>query len=432
MQFKYFIQQFSLQTAILLLLIFGAYGQDSFIFTERIYDERVATPLVFPEGNPTGFPLVEALSTAPLEFHFDLLGNDRPTLSFGIIHCTKNWERSDLIPSQYIIGFPWTTINNQEVSFNTQIDYLHYQFNFPNQQMIPKYSGNYAVVVFSGSDIENTDNYLLIYRILVFDNSVGIRAKVSASTVPGHQRSHQQVDFDVIPGNLKIVAPMRDISASIIQNYDWQNAKTGLKPIFIEPNALTFDYNDGENEFGGGSEWRQFEFTNFNFRSLHVADIVQQDDGRHVYLDPDIPLGSMVYSGYQDLDGATVIETRANGVSNSHLEADYAHVHYFMKMPPLAEGKLFLNDRFTSYKPSTVACNYLEKINCYECVALMKQGAKNYRYSIEDRYHSMPDLSYTEGNHAETENNYIVVVYFQDIVLGCDRIVGLYTLNTFN
>ena len=133
------------------------------------------------------------------------------------------------------MGYPWTNIENTEAAFNAQINYMHYNFTFPDAYISPKYSGNYAIVVFRGSDPDDVSSYVLTYRILIYEASVGIEAVVSPSSNPGDRRYKQQVDFNVIPGTMVINAPMRDLSCTTIQNFSWTYKVNDLKPIFLEP-----------------------------------------------------------------------------------------------------------------------------------------------------------------------------------------------------
>jgi hypothetical protein len=401
------------------------YGQEDFVFEDRIFDTNIASPQVYPVGNPLGFAYA-SMSGEVLEFNFDLMGTDRQSLNFAIIHCDKNWRRSDLLPSAFMVGYQFTNIEFAEASFNTQIDYIHYNFQFPNENMYPKFSGNYAVVVLNGSDLEDTSSYVLSYRTIFYESAVGVNAVVSASSNPGDRRFKQQVDFDVYPSTSGINSPLRDLSCSVIQNYDWTNSIHNLKPIFLGQNKWTFDYN-GEVDFDAGSEWRFFEFKNFQFKSQRVQEILQTPLGREVFLEPELPMGNMAYSSFDDLNGKAFIKNDLGDDSN--LDADYSYVHFLLSMPILAEGKVFLEYDFGRFMRTQNQCTYNPAKGGYECTLLLKQGLYNYRYAIEDRYHVTPDLSLTEGNHSETRNTYTVVVYFSDRTLGYDRVMQVYTVN---
>lgn len=397
------------------------------IFTNKVFRSEVMTPQCYPDGQPLGFPYYELYSTQLLDFHFDWMDTDRPMLSFGIFHCDRSWHKTDMISSVYMKGFPWTTIDDVNSSFNTQIQYNHYHFQFPNEQMQPKVSGNYAVVVFEGNDPEDVNSYVVSFRIVVYESAVGVRAACSPSSNVADRRNKQQVDFDIVPGTFRANSPMRDISAAVIQNFSWSRSIHGLKPIFITPNAWTFDYNS-EVDFDAGNEWRTFEFKNFNFRSRFVANIQQEADGFHVYLNHDLPRGAEAYSFYQDLDGLTFVKNDL--AEDFQLESDYAYVHFFMRMPELFEGKLKLEYAGSEFYDGSAECTWDEKNGGYACKVLMKQGVMSYRFVIEDKYHTLPDLSLTEGNFSETGNVYTVVVYFSDFNLGLDRVLQVYTVNS--
>lgn len=402
---------------------------DDFIFQNKAYTPEIQSPQVYPADDPLGFPYYELYGATPLEFHFDWMQSERPTLSYGVIHCDRFWRRSDALSSLYINGFPWTTIEDATSSFNTTLTYAHYTFQFPNEQSQPKYSGQYAVVVFEGSDIEDVSSYLVTFRIIVYEAAVGIRATCTPSSDVSQRRYRQQVDFDVLPGGFRATSPMRDISATVLQNYTWQRSVSGLKPIFITPTSYTFDYN-GECDFDAGNEWRMFEFKNVQFRSRFVANITNEADGLHVYLEPDELKGAQSYSNQPDFDGRMFVKNDLGEDWNS--DANYAQVHFFLRMPMLMEGQLKIEYPGCEFYGGGRTCTWNDKRQGYECTLLMKQGVQNYRYVITDRYHPQPDLSLTEGNHSESTNVYTVLVHFQDLQLGLDRILNLFTVNSRN
>jgi hypothetical protein len=49
---------------------------------------------------------------------------------------------------------------------------------------------------------------------------------------------------------------------------------------------------------------------------------------------------------------------------------------------------------------------------------------------VRDKYMNKDDISYTEGNHVETENDYTLIVYETDRANGYDRIIGQFYINS--
>ena len=65
--------------------------------------------------------------------------------------------------------------------------------------------------------------------------------------------------------------------------------------------------------------------------------------------------------------------------------------------------------------------NFEEK--AYEGRLLLKQGQDNYQYVLMEN--EKPDFTYIEGNHAQTENLYTILVYYHDFRGGYDRLIGV-------
>lgn len=401
-------------------------GQD--VFVNRIYNENIRTAQVYPTGNKMGYPLLELGSTAGLEFHFDEIAGDFESYNFGVIHCDHNWKKSDLEYTQYLQGFPFIRIEEMSNSFNTLENYVHYQFKFPNDMMKPRYSGNYLVVVFEGNDIEDRDKWLLTYRILIFENHVAIRSKVQPSSIISQRFKSQDVTFSIAHPFFQINDPQRDLSATLMQNFNWKTAKTNLKPLFIKPGELSFEYTNGENTFGGGNEYRSFEMKSLRYASNEVENIVREDDGYHVYLRTDLPQAGKAQSSGIDINGNLLI--RNDEASNSDLEAEYVWVHFKLKMAEIPETEIQLEGRFTDFDPTPVKCVYDEAEKAYVCEKLVKQGYYNYRFTAHDIYMAEESVQYTEGNQSTTENDYHIIVYLYDRTIDCERIIGLNLANS--
>jgi hypothetical protein len=63
---------------------------------------------------------------------------------------------------------------------------------------------------------------------------------------------------------------------------------------------------------------------------------------------------------------------------------------------------------------------------------LLKQGYYTYLLGTKDISHPEApiDLSITEGNYWETENNYTILVYYRAFSDRADELVGAYTINS--
>lgn len=426
------ISDFSKVKKVKIILLFfllssaPSIGQNG--FTNKAYYEAIQTVQAYPVGEPLGSPIMGLNSGEQLEFHFDEMDGDLNTYFYGAIHCTSDWRKSDIESTEYLQGFPSQRIDDIENSFSTMYAFVHYRFVFPTDMSKPRYSGNYLMVVSSNQDLSNEEDWIVTYRFIVYELVVNMTASAKSSVVIADRFKKQQVDFNVYHKDFRIFDPMRDVSATIIQNMDWSSSISGLKPVFVKMEELTFDYSSGQNAFVAGTEWRHFEMKNVRFASSEVESIIYESDGFNVNLRPDIPQGGRAYSTETDINGNYLIRNDQGGDSN--LEAEYVWVNFFLQMAEVSEGDVLIEGRFTDFLTTPIVCKYNASKKGYTAKVLMKQGYYNYRYAIRDRYRAEDNITYTEGTDAQTENDYTVIVYMNDRNLDCDRILALRSLNS--
>jgi hypothetical protein len=395
------------------------------IIDNKVFKSDIRTPLAFPSGNPLGYPMLELYSTTPIEFHFDLMGTERNDYRYAVYHCDHNWNVSDLTSNEYLSGFSVQDINDIEYSFNTEIEFLHYTFQFPNDLSKPTRSGNYGVIVFDGEDPFTSQ--VATFRMIVFENLVQINGVVNNSSSVGDRFKRQEIDFDISHAGFQINAPLRDVKVVILQNGDWSSSVRGLAPTFIKQNQLIYDYN-GPNNFDGGSEWRFFEVKSLKFASIQVEGLMMEPDGWHAYLRRDLLRGGKAYQTEFDINGKFFIRNDLG--EESHLDAEYIWVHFKLDSPPILDAIVELETSESRFKPELFKLEYDMQEKAYAKKILMKQGYYNYRYKLRDLYHPNGDLSITEGNHSETENDYHIITYFFDRQFGGDRIIGVSAINS--
>jgi len=66
----------------------------------------------------------------------------------------------------------------------------------------------------------------------------------------------------------------------------------------------------------------------------------------------------------------------------------------------------------------------------YQKSIYLKQGYYNYAFALLESGANAPDLTYIEGSHWQTENNYMIYVYYHDIEKNYDRLIGFKILNS--
>jgi hypothetical protein len=280
-------------------------------------------------------------------------------------------------------------------------------------------------VIYEGS--EPSENIALTFRVVIYESMVKIVAAVNNSTLVSERFKNQEIDFTVNYAGYQIFSPSQDINVSILQNGRWDNAINNLKPQFVKTEELVYDYGD-KNNFVGGSEWRSFEIKSVKFASASVENIVRVDDQWHAYLRYDELNGARAYQTNPDLNGKLFVRNDLG--DDSYIEAEYVYVHFTLKSPEIADATISIECQESLFNPSIFHCVYNKSTQSYEASIPIKQGYYNYRYVLNDQYHSHNDISLTEGNHADTENDYHIIVYSYDRSLGNDRVIAVDAINS--
>jgi len=114
---------------------FSGISQDNFKTENQIFDTLIQTVKIHPLGDS---PKTQTLSEiAPLQFQnlvltFDKLTDYAEDYAVKIYNCNADWRRSDLAENEYLEDYNEFYILDNEPSFNTKINFVHYQFRLPN------------------------------------------------------------------------------------------------------------------------------------------------------------------------------------------------------------------------------------------------------------------------------------------------------------
>lgn len=391
-----------------------------------VYEPFIKTIQVFPQEAPLAPPYLELNTQNPLEVHFDDLSGGFQDYRYRVIHCTADWSPSDLDYTEYIRGFETMQIDDVESSFNTKVQYTHYQFTFPNDMMIPTLSGNYLIEVFP---YDAPNKPLFSRRIVVYEQLVRFRTEVKAPTVISERRYKQEIDFDVVMFDYTIDRPYQDLDIALLQNHRWDNAIMDLKPVFVKGNELIYDH-DTENNFDGGNEYRFLDLKDLRFLPINADSLREAKSAWQLYLQADQKRSFDTYRTVQDINGKFLIK---NDLFDDQLESDYVNVHFQLNYPlDLVDGGVYLLGEFNAYERNEASkMTYNRATKCFEIHLLLKQGYYNYIYLSKFDRDPEADIKLIEGSHQETENEYTVIAYNYD-PSGYDRVVGILFTDSFN
>ena len=339
-----------------------------------------------------------------------------------MVHCEANWETSDIQQNEYIEGFTDDVIEDYQFSFNTLIPYIHYELIFPNQYLKPTISGNYILKVFLDNDDE--ENVAFTMRFMVVNPKVVIEAKVKRAVHVKDMDSKQEIDFWINTNGLFIPAPYKDLKVVLRQNGRWDNIISNLEPRIINRDQLDYNY-DGKIVFNAGNEFRQFDFKSLKYNSERIRKIKREYDGYDIFLRDDVSRPYKIYISDKDINGKKFIKTE--DANNSAIEAEYARVHFSLPFQaPLYDGNLYVFGSLTNWNftpEGLMKFNY--ENHHYETTMLLKQGYYEYVYMFLKTGSRVGDVTFIEGNHYETSNDYLICVYFRQAGTFYDKLIAV-------
>ncbi len=418
-----------------LLVSFNSlFSQDDYVNDRRLrYEDWIYLPNIKTvqlhessfESNPAILPLN---ATEQLELSFDDLDADKKDYAISFVHCNANWEPSDLVHSEYMNGFFEANILNFAYSLNTIQKYTHYSILFPQANMQFTKTGNYMVYVYEDND---KSKIVLTKRFMIYENKITVLTNLRQAIGNDEQFEKQHIDFTLINSQYELTNPYSDLKIVISQNNRWDNIVTAIKPTFVEPRQITYSMNE-ESTFNGGNEFRYFDSRSLRTYTERVNHIYRDSlNISHIKLKKDELRIFNQYVFYNDLNGGFLIRNK-DMVGSPETEADYAWVHFFIPYENTQGiGNFYVLGKLTEWRLSpTNRMVYNADKKGYECDLYIKQGYYNYSYVYLTDNKKGGDETMTEGNHWETENDYVIYVYHRQRGTYYDQLVAVKRFNS--
>jgi hypothetical protein len=394
-------------------------------YENLIYKNTIKTVIFERYGVQFSDPVITLGSAEQVYLSFDDLEGDFKSYSYTLIHCDASWQPSNLIPNEYLAGFFEDRIDTYESSFNTIQTYTNYRLLIPGREVRPMISGNYVLKVYVEGENEKP---ILTRRMMVVEPVVVVDAEVDRGTLVSTRETHHEIDFSIHYPAIKVSNPFDDIKVVLRQNNRWDNAITGLKPLFVKDNLLEYDYEEG-NTFPAGNVFRSFDATTTRMQTLYVRNIIQAVNGYTIVLMDDKSRAADQYVVESDIDGNRLI--RNQHANNYDLESEYVSVKFRLRHEILANGNFYVFGALSDWRTSKeFMMTYNPDENAYEALIYMKQGYYNYEYVFVEDGKKTCDETLVEGSHYETENMYSILVYYRPMGGRYDKLVSHKRLNS--
>jgi hypothetical protein len=393
-------------------------SQEDFRFEDDVYLDYIKSVKLHHAGLPTSLPMIDLGSSGRLVLTFDDLEGGDKDYTYEIIHCDRNWNRSDLDEYDFINGFNNEEIDNVSYSRGTDINYTNYSLTLPNDDIEWIVSGNYLLVVYE-------DEYdkvpALTRRFMVVEPLVKVLGQVIDSRNVGAAKTHHALDISINNKDFRISNAMSEIEVFMLQNHRWDTALKGIKPGFVRGDNIELGIAS-RNEFPAGKEFRIVDLRSAEYRGEGVHSLETRNGIKHALVHLDQNRYWKNYHTYDDINGQYVLDNADRGGA---MHSEYMNVYFNIELErPLLDGDIYIVGAFNDWQlKEENRLVYDSFRNLYSTDFLLRQGFYDYIYAVKTD--DGVDYSVLEGDWFETRNEYTILVYYSEFGSRFDRLIGV-------
>jgi hypothetical protein len=415
---------------VLLMICYGLGPLHAQRQPDQIFMPQIRTVKLHPFGNPLGYPIIPLNGRETLELHFDDMDADVKMYYYTFELCNADWSPVQMSYFDYVKGFTRDRINTYRNSSLSLTRYTHYQATIPNRNIMPTKSGNYLLKVFLNGD---TAQLAFTRRFLVVERKFDVAAQVTQPYNQQYFLTHHRLDVTVNTTGFDVRYPNQQLNVVVLQNYRWDNRLNLRTPSFIRQGIVQYN-NENDMVMPGGKEWRWANLRSFRLLGDRVQGQRNTDSSFRLYMQDDHPRLANQYFYFNDQNGFFANETTEN--INPYWNADYALVRFRFLPPggqPFRNRDVYIIGELTGYgQADSARMRFNAKEGVYETNLYLKQGYYDYQYAT--RAPNDPGGAFstdlTEQQAWETENSYLVLVYYRDLGGRFDQLVGMVRMNS--
>lgn len=363
-----------------------------------------------------GEPCYYLNSLNAVTIDFDLLKNHSESLQYQLIHCDKDWKTSNISSMDAIDGFDTDYIENQKISYGPIQQYIHYNFKLPNNHTNFLISGNYIIKIFSEGE---SNKPIANIKFFVSEQSSNVNFNIDESSDVEQSKYLQSYEIECTYNSSNTIDPFSNIYINIEQNHQTFNQQWISGPNFIKENKLVF-LPDEEQTFNGGNEFRFFDISSFRNGSQFVEKTYFEDTSYKIILKIDQKRSYRQYLEYKDMNGRFFIRTYDN--DEADFQSEYGWVEFKLNMRKELIDSIFIYGQLSNWKlDDSFLMKYDSTSKTYSNQLLLKQGYYNYIYVTKNS--EFISTRKIEGAHFQTNNEYVIKVYYRDPLEMYDRIM---------
>lgn len=385
-----------------------------------VYNSNIKTVQFYQGSNPLSYPISNVRASVKLNFEFDDLNENTQTYFYKIVHCDRDWKKSNLEETDYLAGYNGIEIKDYENSIMTLNHYTHFYLSFPNSNTRWTISGNYLLIIYN----EN-DEISIVRRFLVSENVINIDASIDHTKDVSKYYTHHNLYLALNNKDYNIVDPLKELTVNILQNFKWFDAITNISPKYVLGNEITFDQFDPFT-FKAQNEFRYIDTRSLRSTNIEIHTINVNRNGVDVVMETDKMRNSEQYYFYKDLNGNFVT---LNLDEDNINKSQYTKVHFKLKTyAPVKSQKVFVLGAFCEWQPyEENELTYDPEFEGYTGTILLKQGVYDYCYAFVDEKLDI-DIASLEGSYFDTKNDYTILVYQRPFGGRYDKLLAVRSL----
>ena len=407
-----------------LILAFAVISSMAQRMPDEVYMPQIKTIKFNKYGDPTGYPIMVLSSADQLTLDFDDMEGGVKSYYYTMQLCNADWTPAQMSYFDYVKGYSQVRISTYRMSSISLTRYTHYQTVIPDRNCQPTKSGNYLLKVFLNGD---TSKLAFTKRFLVVEPKLDMAIQVTQPFSQMYFQTHHRLQVQLSTRDFDVRYPQQQVKLFVLQNYRWDNNLVLTSPTFIRQDMLQYS-NETEMVMPAGKEFRWLNVRSFRLLGDRITKQTNNDSSFNLFVKEDQPRISKQYYFYRDMNGMFINETIEN--INPYWNADYANIHFTYRP---AGGIPFKSDlvifgELTNYgKDPNAVMKFDAQKGVYEADLQLKQGYYDYAYTLKEK--SMGSWKFnetpTEQDAWETENAYLVLVYFRPLGGRYDELVAI-------
>ena len=392
---------------------------------DEVFMQNIKTIKFNRAGDPLSFPMIALNSSDQLELNFDDIQGGSKTYYYTMTLCNADWTPAQLSFFDYVKGYSQVRISTYRNSSIALTRYTHYQATLPDRNCQPIKSGNYILKVFLNGD---TSKMAFTRRFLVADAKLNMGVQVTQPFNQQYFQTHHRLQVQMETKNVDIRYPQQQLKLMVLQNYRWDNLLMLSTPTFTRQDMLQYS-NENEMIMPAGKEFRWLNLRSFRLLGDRITKQQNTDSSFSLFVKEDLPRMPKQYFFYKDYNGMFISETIEN--INPYWNADYANIHFTYRPPgnmAFKSGDLVVFGELTNYgKDAAATMKFDATKGVYETDLYLKQGYYDYQYALKEKKAGKWTFnsSSTEQDAWETENVYLVLLYFRPLGGRYDELIAL-------